>query len=241
MIAFPAGSRPFPPSTFIPIYIPLTSESTRKIDCAFGLSPEARTRIGRGDLVSWLTILPDDYEGDLSPCHWKDDIYTYSLHIFRVRNGVRVPLFRVRYHESMANISVQMDDNADPTQMCDPLATRLWVSGGPYAFRCDFSMGGSPYRGPKHPLHLLQASLQHPTDPARSALLPGIVRVLLNEEMARQYANVAGDGPKRAQFSEVLARITCGSIKTWLSPIKLSEKMEAVDGQYLYGLTCVFA
>jgi ubiquitin C-terminal hydrolase len=239
MLPFPPGSQPFTPSTFIPLYIPITGQHKKKVDCAFGLTPEARTQIQKSDLIAWLHVLPQDYEAEVSPCDWSSHKYSHLLHIFRVRNGARLGLFRVRYNLNLSSISIQMDDDVGPTQLCDPTATRVWVGGATYGIRCDFSMDGPAQRRPKHPMHVFNASLQFPRDPRQSALLPGVVRLLLDEEMARQYADVAGGGPKRNQFSEMLARITCGSVKTWLTETKLSDKMEAVDGEYLFGLTCV--
>ncbi|MDR1187904.1 MAG: hypothetical protein LBK95_10695, partial [Bifidobacteriaceae bacterium] len=166
--------------------------------------------------------------------------YTHQLHIYRRlgRNAV-VGLFHVRYNaKTLANVSIQTWTDLDKDNLVDPIWTRLYLQAANYAARCDFSFAGPPSRDPQHPMHVFAETILQPGAPA---LVPGIIRLLLDEDLARRYADVAGDGTKRKQFSELLASITCGSVRTWLSDTKRSEHMEAVDDQYLFGLTCVFA
>jgi hypothetical protein len=240
MCFYPPGSQPFRPGTFISLHIPTKDRSKAKRDCLFGTRPRPNSSIEKGDLISWLQVLPNDYVAEIGHCSKKH--FTHFMHIFLHRpQETRQGFFRLHYNADLSRISLQMDDAAHMLSLWDAAFTRLFVGGGDgFGLRCDYSITGARQRGPTHPFRVFSASLDQGSRQGESGVgsgvVPGVVRVLLNPDLARKYAAVTGDADQRRQFSRMLASITGGSIKSIICRRKLSREMEEIDGGFLYDL-----
>jgi ubiquitin C-terminal hydrolase len=200
------------------------------MNCGFSANPNSRKQIDKGIFTAFLKILSNDFQAVEQPTHKVG--YERCMSISRGPH----PLFQVHYTRDLESIRIQRHPNANLYALMDPESTRLWTGGGGFfEMRCDFSIKGPAKRGEYHPHSVLERRMREP-----GSLIPGVVSVLLNEQLARSFAAIQADAGKRRDFSRLLAAATRGSVKTLLSNIQTSPKMEAVDSAFLYGLTCVY-
>jgi hypothetical protein len=148
-------------------------------------------------------------------------------------------MFRLQFDGKLTKISLQFDSHGTSWDLLDSERTRLAVlNGGQYAWRCDYQIGTAAEHGPNHPYAALTTCLGGGL-PAMPGVFPATIRIVLNADLARQYAQLKGDQRRREQFTKILASVTGGSVHTILSRTG-GPNMEAMDDGYLYGLTCVF-
>jgi hypothetical protein len=200
------------------------------------------------ELLGWLRSLSDSYEAEWGrPSTEKKDAFPFLLHISLRReiNGqsVAVPMFVLRFEATFKTFDLRLDLNAQTTLLPD-LTTRVSVSEkSGYDLRCEYSIyvNKPADLGKFHPWNVvynrltqLAASSDHPE-------VPVTVPLIMNPELTALFAQVREDEQQRNNLSAMLAVLTGGIVQTILVPKeKAVEKMEPVDQQYLFGLTCVF-
>jgi hypothetical protein len=210
----------------------------KKQDCHFGRRIDYPNReITACLLLAWVKVLSNEYVGTWGTT--RRGVFTNFLHIGIKRGDTETPMFLLRYDDKFRTISLRMDNACKLEELADPQSTRVHFPGFEnYVARCDYLMEAPKKYGARHPYTLLGDRLQKNLDDDSADI--AAVRVLMDTDLAGQFAAIQNDAGRRNDFCRALALVTKGDVETVIVPDKRSEKMESVDGGYLYRLTCIF-
>jgi hypothetical protein len=195
------------------------------------------------ELIGWLRVLPPSYEATWS--RTSKGAFTDLMHISVRRATLSggtglIPLFCLRFEPTFRQFELRIDRNSKLCFLAD-LTTRVYFKPGPdYDYVCEYSIERTGTPGPEHPWSVLSARLEdhHRTNPSS---VPAAVRVVVNANLAQAYAALEGEPLARKTFTALLAVITGGVVHTVrVTKENAVDKMEAVDGGYLYSVYCIF-